>query len=136
MTTLVKKPPKTLGLRHLALYTKNLEACEHFYTHLLGMQLVWKPDPDNIYLSSGADNLALHRAEENFSPIEQHQHLAHLGFFLKEKTDVDAWHKYLDSEGIVISAAPKDHRDGTRSFYCVDPDGNIVQMIWMGEQQT
>jgi len=135
MTTPVKKPlNKTLGLRHLALYAKNLEACERFYTHLLGMQLVWKPDPDNIYLSSGADNLALHRAEENFSPSEQHQHLAHLGFFLKEKTDVDAWHDYLAAEGIVISAAPKDHRDGTRSFYCVDPDGNIVQMIWMGEQ--
>jgi hypothetical protein len=26
------------------------------------MRVVWEPDPDNVYLSSGTDNLALHRA--------------------------------------------------------------------------
>lgn len=127
-----KKPLNpTLGLRHLALYAKNLEACEHFYTRLLGMKLVWRPDGDNIYLSSGSDNLALHRAAPDFAPSNQHQHLDHLGFFLKEKTDVDAWHDYLSSQGVLIRAAPKDHRDGTRSFYCTDPDGNVIQFIWM-----
>lgn len=120
-----------LGLRHLALSVENLEACEHFYTHLLGMKVVWRPDGDNIYLSSGSDNLALHRAKTEFSPSNQHQHLDHLGFFLKEKTDVDAWHAFLNGEGVLIRAAPKDHRDGTRSFYCADPDGNVVQFIWL-----
>ncbi len=129
-----QKPHNTLlGLRHLALHAKNLEACEHFYVHLLGMQLVWRPDGDNIYLSSGSDNLALHRAPANFGPANQHQHLDHLGFLLKEKKDVDAWHDYLGSQGVRISAAPKDHRDGTRSFYCLDPDGNTVQLIWIPE---
>ncbi|HSW71268.1 MAG TPA: VOC family protein [Gammaproteobacteria bacterium] len=132
MTTVSHKPPGTLGLRHLALQVKNLEACEHFYTKLLGMQLVWRPDSDNIYLSSGTDNLALHRAALNFEP-SRHQHLDHLGFFVKEKTEVDAWHDYLSAEGVTIQAKPKDHRDGTRSFYCVDPDGNVVQLIWIPE---
>lgn len=125
------KPNKTLGLRHLALFSKNLEACARFYTELLGMEVVWQPDPDNIYLSSGSDNLALHRAPQDFTPAA-HQRLDHLGFFLKTKEDVDAWHEYLASQGIRISAKPKDHRDGTRSFYCLDPDGNSVQLIWMG----
>lgn len=120
-----------LGLRHLALLTKNLEACEHFYVNLLGMKVVWQPDGDNIYLSSGSDNLALHRASEEFAPNSQHQHLDHLGFFLGEKADVDVWHDYLNSEGVLIRATPKDHRDGSRSFYCLDPDGNVVQFIWM-----
>jgi catechol 2,3-dioxygenase-like lactoylglutathione lyase family enzyme len=124
------KPQQPLGLRHLALHTKNLEACTHFYTELLGMKLVWQPDADNIYLSSGSDNLALHRSHREFAPGEQ-QHLDHLGFMLKEKTDVDAWHNYLNTAGVTISKLPKDHRDGTRSFYCLDPDGNVVQMIWM-----
>lgn len=132
MNTTPQKPLNTLlGLRHLALYAKNLEACEHFYTQLLGMQLVWRPDQDNIYLSSGTDNLALHRAPAHFEPSNQHQHLDHLGFLLKEKQDVDTWHTYLYSQGVEICAAPKDHRDGTRSFYCRDPDGNVVQLIWI-----
>ena len=132
MTDSLKKPRQTLGLRHLALQAKHLEACEHFYTHLLGMQLVWRPDGDNVYLSSGSDNLALHRAPVDFKPAP-HQHLDHLGFLLKEKADVDAWHDYLHAEGVQIGAAPKDHRDGTRSFYCMDPDGNVVQLIWIPE---
>ena len=127
---MTNKPKAPLGLRHLALHSKNLEACTHFYTQLLGMKLVWQPDADNIYLSSGSDNLALHRSHRSFSSQDQ-QHLDHLGFILKEKTDVDAWHEHLSKEGVSISAVPKDHRDGTRSFYCLDPDGNVVQMIWM-----
>jgi hypothetical protein len=26
--------------------------------------------------------------------------------------------------------APRTHRDGARSFYCRDPEGNLVQMIY------
>lgn len=126
-------PQKTLGLRHLALFIKNLTACEYFYTVLLGMQVIWRPDPDNIYLSSGTDNLALHRAPKDFSPTK-HQRLDHLGFFLKAKEDVDQWHSYLVSQGVKIKAAPKDHRDGTRSFYCADPDDNAIQLIWVPEK--
>jgi len=127
----VSTPRKFLGLRHVALYARNLEACVHFYTQILGMTVIWQPDADNIYLSSGTDNLALHRAQPGFSPNQEHQHLDHLGFFLKEKADVDIWHEHLKAHEVLISAVPKDHRDGARSFYCLDPDGNSVQLIWM-----
>lgn len=123
------KPNQTLGLRHLALLVKNLEACVDFYTNLLGMKIVWQPDNDNVYLSSGQDNLALHRAEANVERAKQ-QALDHFGFFLKTPEDVDAWHDYLRENHVVIKAAPKNHRDGTRSFYCADPEGNVVQMIY------
>jgi catechol 2,3-dioxygenase-like lactoylglutathione lyase family enzyme len=121
--------PSHLGLRHVALYVSQLEACQHFYCDLLGMQLVWHPDADNLYLSSGTDNLALHRATKPFDPMAP-QHLDHLGFFLDTPQAVDQWHDYLVAHAVTIKAAPKDHRDGTRSFYCADPDGNVVQMIY------
>lgn len=124
-----QKPNPTLGLRHIALWVKNFDACEHFYIDLLGMTIDWRPDQDNLYLTSGSDNIALHRASADFNPAK-HQHLDHLGFFLQEQTDVDAWHAFLSQQGAVIHAQPKDHRDGTRSFYCADPDGNVVQMIY------
>lgn len=126
----MNKPPKTLGLRHIALYVKNLEACVDFYENIIGMKIVWNPDPDNFYFSSNTDNLALHRAPFDFNP-SPHQHLDHLGFFLEKKEDVDAWFEFLKANHVTIKAAPKDHRDGTRSCYCADPDGNVIQMIWI-----
>ncbi|MBI5447840.1 MAG: VOC family protein [Gammaproteobacteria bacterium] len=119
----------TLGLHHLALFVKNLEACEEFYTKLVGMQVVWRPDEDNIYLSSGQDNLALHRAPAHFSPAPD-QRLDHLGFRLKSAEDVDNWHQFLKDQGVLIRRTPKTHRDGAKSFYCDDPDGNTVQFIY------
>lgn len=125
----MQKPKLTAGLHHVAFYVKKFAECAHFYTELLGMRIVWQPDDDNLYLTSGNDNLALHRAPADFAPAK-HQHLDHIGFFLHERDDVNHWHDYLLANGIEIKAAPKDHRDGTRSFYCADPDGNIVQLIY------
>lgn len=125
----MEKPRPHTGLRHLALNTKNLAACKRFYSDLLGFKIVWEPDPKNSYLSSGTDNLALHEAPADFSPSPQ-QNLDHLGLFLVAREDVDAWHTYLEAQGVTITVPPKDHRDGSRSFYCADPDGNIVQLIY------
>lgn len=126
----MQKPAPHAGMHHLALYSANLEACVQFYTALLGMKIVWQPDADNVYLSSGTDNLALHRAPADFKASSA-QRLDHLGFFLSKREDVDAWHHYLKEHHVQIKAAPKDHRDGTRSFYCTDPDGNAVQLIYI-----
>ena len=123
----MKRPNPTTGLRHLALKVYKLEACEAFYVDLLGMIVEWQPDPDNIYLCSGNDNLALHRVN---SPIpKENQHLDHLGFILSSAEDVDSWHAFLLAHQVKILKAPKTHRDGARSFYCEDPDGNVVQLI-------
>ena len=123
------KPNPTTGLHHVALFVKNFSECVDFYTRLIGMKIIWQPDADNVYLTSGNDNLALHRAPSNFEANKQ-QRLDHLGFFLRDHEDVDSWYNYLVSEGIEIKAKPKEHRDGTRSFYCSDPDDNVLQMIY------
>lgn len=125
----MQKPKPTAGLHHVALHVKHLTECVHFYTDLLGMKILWQPDDDNYYLTTGNDNFALHRAPADFTPAK-HQHLDHIGFFLKTPEEVDDWHVYLRDNGVDIKAAPKNHRDGTRSMYCADPDGNIVQMIY------
>jgi catechol 2,3-dioxygenase-like lactoylglutathione lyase family enzyme len=125
----VQKPKPTGGLRHVALYVKDLSKCVHFYTELMGMKIIWQPDDDNIYLTTGSDNFALHRAPKDFVAAK-HQKLDHIGFFLAERDEVDRWHDYLRANDVEIKAAPKDHRDGTRSFYCADPDGTVVQVIY------
>src|SRR6202049_921246 len=54
--------PGHRGLRHLALNARHLDAMKQFYVDILGFEVEWEPDRDNVYLSSGIDNLALHRS--------------------------------------------------------------------------
>ena len=60
----MSKPPATAGMRHVALNVGDVQTCERFYVDLLGMQVEWRPDEDNVYLTSGNDNLALHRSQQ------------------------------------------------------------------------
>jgi len=122
-------PKPTTGLRHVALFVQNFEECIKFYTELLGMKIEWHPDPDNIYLTSGNDNLALHRTTHNFQS-DKHQRLDHIGFIINEIEEVDVWFDFLKAHNIHTKTEPRTHRDGARSFYCLDPDGNTVQMIF------
>lgn len=119
--------PAHTGLRHLALNARDLERMKRFYVDVLGFTVEWEPDPDNIYLTSGRDNLALHRAKAEPSPSGQT--LDHLGLVVRTAGDVDRWAAFLESRGVTIDAAPKTHRDGARSCYVKDPDGNTVQII-------
>lgn len=123
----MNRPDGLSGLRHVALWVKDLDACERFYAGLLGMQVEWRPDADNVYLTGGSDNLALHRAKGAFAT--EGQRLDHIGFILREAHFVDEWYEFLKSNSVTIAQAPKTHRDGARSFYCRDPDGNVVQFI-------
>ena len=123
------KPKPTTGLRHVALFVKNLEACVQFYTELLNMKIEWQPDADNFYLTSGHDNLALHRAPAIFQ-ANKYQKLDHIGFIINEIEQVDVWYEFFNQHNIPMKTAPRTHRDGARSFYCLDPDGNTVQMIY------
>lgn len=123
------RPPATAGLRHVALFVNNLEACEHFYVQLLGMSVEWRPDLNNVYLTSGNDNLALHRSNEDLSAnIEQK--LDHIGFIIKTPEQVDEWYEFLKHHQVSIRQPPRTHRDGARSFYCYDPANTAVQIIY------
>lgn len=120
---------KTSGMRHLALWVSEFENTVAFYRDLLEMEVEWQPDADNFYLTSGNDNLALHRAPAEFVKAE-YQRLDHLGFILDEIEQVDLWHDFMVENEVKIKAKPRTHRDGARSFYCYDPDENVVQIIY------
>lgn len=123
----MKRPNPTAGMRHVALNVRDVAACERFYVELLGMQVEWQPDADNVYLTSGNDNLAIHRTVQE---IDDSQALDHIGFILNSIDDVDEWYEFLKSNNVTIVKEPKTHRDGARSFYCRDPEGVTVQMIY------
>jgi catechol 2,3-dioxygenase-like lactoylglutathione lyase family enzyme len=118
--------PTHAGLRHLALNVRDLDAMKRFYVETLGFTIEWEPDADNTYLSSGIDNLALHRST---NPKVEGA-LDHLGMIVRQPDDVDRWATFLEAQGVALEARPRTHRDGARSCYFSDPDGNKVQIIY------
>ena len=119
--------PEHAGMRHVALNVLDLASMEYFYSQLLGFAVEWRPDPDNVYLCSGVDNLALHVVADRGSKA---QALAHTGIIIDDIAGVDDWYAYLKQNDVAMINEPKTHRDGARSFYCYDPEMNVVQIIY------
>ena len=119
----------TLGIKHVALKVKNFNECLNFYTNIVGMSIDWKPDEENAYLSNGKDNLALH-LDNKLDLQSKDNRLDHFGIMLTEKKNVDEWYEFMLSNKIAIFKDIQNHRDGSRSFYCYDPDQNVLQFLW------
>ena len=121
------------GLWHVALKVGDLRRSRRFYETLFGMRVVWEPDAENVYLSSGCDNLALHqipRAEQAEYTKPNAQFLDHLGVIMETPEAVDRLFALAEQYGATIVHPLKRHRDGSYSFYVADPDRNVVQVLY------
>ncbi len=117
-------------MRHIALKVKDAARSKAFYCKHFGMDVVWQPDPRNIYLSSGCDNIAIHEVTDELAADAAERQLDHLGFVVESADRVKELEQEFISQGVKIVHAFKIHRDGSASFYCADPDGIIIQMLY------
>lgn len=117
------------GLRHVALKVRDIRRSAEFYQQCFGMEVVWAPDAENVYLSSGPDNIALHQSSREAAALEEQQ-LDHLGFIVESAERVKELEAEFQQKGIRIVHPLKIHRDGSVSFYCADPDGIVIQMLY------
>jgi len=113
---------KFVRMGHTALRVKNLAQSLDFYRDLIGCREVWVGDDDWAQVSLGPDDLSL--IQEGAS-----EHPAHLGFQVKERTDLEILRAKLVKEGVKVGPL-KDHRDGTASFYFWDPSDNTLEALW------
>jgi catechol-2,3-dioxygenase len=118
------------GMRHIALKVSDLPRAKNFYQNVLGLQVVWEPDPHNVYLSSGCDNIALHQVAQRLAADAVERQLDHLGFVVESIERVMELEQEFRSKGVNITHPFKMHRDGSASFYCTDPDGIVIQMLY------
>ncbi|HEV7990014.1 MAG TPA: VOC family protein [Candidatus Binataceae bacterium] len=115
------------GMRHLALRVNDVARAAEFYARVFGMRLVWQPDPDNAYLSSGCDNLALHRGAPGDASAGA---LDHLGFVVPSISELEAGWQWAQAEQLDIVHPLRHHRDGSASFYIRDPERNVIQLLF------
>ena len=101
------------------------------------MKVIWEPDEENVYFSSGNDNLALHQIPSSEIKIYRAgpaQLLDHFGVILDSPQAVDEMFVDVQRDaaryGAMIAKPPKQHRDGSYSFYFTDPDGNVIQGLY------
>lgn len=126
-------PSEIRGLWHVALRVTDLARSRAFYEGFFGMRPVWEPDPDNLYLSSGSDNLALHQIPAGelagYKGGESH-FLDHIGVVVDGPGTVDRLFAEAERTGTTVVHRPRQHRDGSYSCYLADPDGNTVQILY------
>jgi len=116
-------------MRHIALKVRDVKRSKAFYQEALGMDVVWEPDAQNVYLSSGADNIALHEVPFDTTNAASEQ-LDHFGFLVESIERVRELETEFRNHGIKIVTPFKIHRDGSASFYLTDPDGIVIQMLY------
>lgn len=122
--------PTLRGLRHLALRVRDINKAKEFYVRFFAMKVVWEPDAQNCYLSSGTDNLALHELADDRSAAQKSDSLDHFGFIAETPAVVDDWARWAAQNGAQIVTPPTQHRDGSYSCYLADPDGNSIQVLY------
>jgi hypothetical protein len=72
------------------------------------MKVVWEPDVDNVYLSSGDDNLALHQISQGelaaYQPPKA-QLLDHIGIILEDPGSVDRMYREIEVKIVSLGGA-------------------------------
>ncbi len=138
---MVFNPLRLARMGHLSLRVSDLDVSEKFYTEILGMRSVWRSEGEIAFLECGNDDLALIQIPKEDVHAFRHrpqtsQSLHHFGFRVRTKEEVDQLAQEVRDRGIRIDDGPRDHRDGSRSFYFKDPDGNYVQILWDPIRET
>ena len=117
---------------HIALKVRDLKKSEDFYVKVMGMKPVWRTEGEIAFLECGGDDLALIQIPKDklpdYSGAEKGL-LDHFGFRVKSREGVDKAAEEIKGKGVKIFG-PVDHRDGSRSFYFPDPDGNQIQILY------
>lgn len=123
----MNSPKTTLKLRHVSFYVQSMQQSLYFYRDVLGMEVYYAPNEQNIYLTNGDDAIALHSASQlRLLGTSKAIGLDHIGFFLPNSEALMAWYLYLRNFDLEISDVQK-HGDGCEGFYVKDPDANSVE---------
>jgi len=123
-----QRPPIT-SVSHLAVYTSDAAATEHFYTVTIGA--VKMPDPED---PKGVRYVISDTQFVEVLPLPAgagKNRLDHVAFVT---SDAEGLRTYLGAKGWHVPAAVETDKGGTRWFDVFDPEGNRVQFVTAGNK--
>jgi catechol 2,3-dioxygenase-like lactoylglutathione lyase family enzyme len=117
------RPPIT-GISHIAVYTSEPEAAEHYYVHDIG--LLKDADPENPkgirYYVNATQFVEVLPLPPEDSPVR----LDHLAYIT---ADAERLRVYLAAHNINVPASVEHGSDGSLWFRVKDPEGNVVEFV-------
>jgi len=116
--------PKITGVSHLAVYTSDPAATEHYYTVAIGA--VKQADPENPaavrYVLSPTQYIEV-------LPLPGGSGINRMDHAALNTADAEAMRKYLAAKGWKVPASVRKLSDGSKLFAVTDPEGNRIQFV-------
>jgi len=116
--------PKITGISHLAVYTSNPEAADHYYREIVGAAKM--PDPESPrgvrYVINATQFIEV-------LPLPEGAGINRLDHTAWNTDNAEGIRRYLAAKGWETPSAVKKGADGSRWFEVKDPEGNRVQFV-------
>ncbi len=116
--------PKITGISHLAVYTSDPAATDHYYREIIGAAKL--PDPENPRGVRYAINATQFIEVLPLPPGEGINRLDHIAF---NTSDAEGMCKYLAAKAWKTPPKVDKGSDGSRWFTVLDPEGNKVEFV-------
>jgi catechol 2,3-dioxygenase-like lactoylglutathione lyase family enzyme len=116
--------PKITGISHLAVYTSDPQATNHYYVDLIGA--VREADPENPKGVRYAINATQFVEVLPLPPNSGVNRFDHTGW---DTDNAEGMRLYLAGKGWTVPAKIAHHSDGSKSFRVDDPEGNGVEFV-------
>jgi catechol 2,3-dioxygenase-like lactoylglutathione lyase family enzyme len=116
--------PKITGVSHLAIYTSDPAATEHFYVASLGAEKL--PDPENPKGVTYAFGATQYIEVLPLPADAGKDRMDHIAF---NTTSAEDMRKYLAAKDWKVPGKVNTGSDGSRWFAVLDPEGNKVEFV-------
>jgi catechol 2,3-dioxygenase-like lactoylglutathione lyase family enzyme len=116
--------PQITGISHLAIYTSDPAATDHYYTVIVGAAKV--PDPEN---PQGVRYAVSPTQFIEMLPLPAGAGVNRLDHSAWNTASAEGMRKYLAAKGWNVPAHLQHGADGSRWFEVLDPEGNKVQFV-------
>lgn len=116
--------PKITGISHLAVYTSDPAATDHYYREIVGARKEADPEsPKGVKYAFSATQYV------EVLPLPANAGVNRLDHAAFNTSDADEMRKYLAAKGWKTPASVKKGADGSRWFEVRDPEGNRIQFV-------
>ena len=117
--------PKITGISHIAVYTSDPVAADHFYMDELGAsKTADKANPQGAIYRLGATTQFV-----EILPLPAQHGITRLDHVAFVTDDAAALRRYLIAKGVKDATEIAPGADGSPSFFVKDPEGNKIEMV-------